>query len=1094
MPIKGNLYSWGLNKYGMLGNQPLSKTSSNIPTIISTDCFGNSISDFSMVSVGDEGVIAIKDNGDLYQWGDLKFATTQTANYYDLNQPLSNTWRPRHGAYQINQRSQLAPAAWVKHSDTTIAKGYNIISAGRDYMGIKGNDVYFWIGSRGQPYTTPIKVEASGYQNTSTFSAVNICSNYTTRMSNTSERDPSRDVADSFIIYNDNSGTNQVCSLTAYVSSNQVNTKEVFPYMSGFRKIGTNGGNYKSISSSYDHVLALKANGDLHAWGLNTSGQVGVGVKSPVAFTGGKNHQRDNTPYYYPDLLTCSEAYAKWDWSPSCPYFNCKNCPPGIDTTDYSMWQGNSFNNTLICVNGCVRDEPTKIGTDFAFICAGVFNSFAIKTNGDLYAWGGGFLGNGVGPTQKVLTPTHIDVGQKYSMVAVGTNHVVALRTNGDLYGWGSNQYGQLGLTGTGSFTTPQYIASNYLYISAKGNTTVGIRDPLAPTPTPTPTKTPTPTPVGFTPTPTKTPTPTPSPAPTASLNVQHSVLKGTETSVNSPIGVSNFWKFSSNLTAKNWSGVNIAPGNITSLYGGVKSVELETYGLNGQYKNKYQMPRVKDFIYETKMYLGSFNCVLSFSDNIEPPGAPDNPPYSNEGQVYVNTTRVKYTFGNGQAIYSPYLRITYQVGAGGGQISGSNNCGKILSRVYLSNLSVTPTPTKTPSKTPVPTPTRTPTRTPTPTPTRPAVTPTRTPSRTPTPTPTTNITGWVVDPSTFSWSPAISGDVHTWGKNNSNLIGYNAPITEIITSTLIKNDFSLISLNLLGSHVLAVDMNGNLYMWGNTNRIPSLNKVISAPKLLTNGCTGISAAYYNSLVLKGNNLYNVDHSNGSIKFIGSDYLKISAGSTHYLALKTNGELYAWGNNKSGQVGTGSSIIKSYAMPQLIGDGYSEISAGLEHSLALKNNGDLYAWGLNSTNQSIPGTSSSDPYVLSPTLIDNNFSFITAGVSHSMAIKNNGDLYAWGINFNGQLGVNSAVSTLRLGMTQIDIGEKYSYASCGFGYSMAIRTNKDLYGWGDNSSGQLDLPRTGSNWSKKLVPTFISNNFSLVNCSRYFTIGIKTYS
>ena len=109
-----------------------------------------------------------------------------------------------------------------------------------------------------------------------------------------------------------------------------------------------------------------------------------------------------------------------------------------------------STNNTFL---------PTQVGsdTDWAFIQADAKSSFAIKTNGTLWAWGENLWGQmGNGNQTDLLVPTQIGTASDWSMVSTSYNATVALKTDGSLFTWGSSSFGQLG-TGIGGPPTIQF-------------------------------------------------------------------------------------------------------------------------------------------------------------------------------------------------------------------------------------------------------------------------------------------------------------------------------------------------------------------------------------------------------------------------------------------------------------------------------------------------------------------------------------------------------------------------------------------------------------------------------------------------------------
>ena len=129
-------------------------------------------------------------------------------------------------------------------------------------------------------------------------------------------------------------------------------------------------------------------------------------------------------------------------------------------------------------------------------------------------------------------------------------------------------------------------------------------------------------------------------------------------------------------------------------------------------------------------------------------------------------------------------------------------------------------------------------------------------------------------------------------------------------------------------------------------------------------------------------------------------YVNISASTSHTIATKNDGSLWAWGYNSNGQLGDGTTTNKT--TPVKIMDNVVSTSAGPFHSLAIKNDGSLWAWGYNLFGQLGDRTHTNKT---KPVKIMDNVVSTSAGGYHSLAIKNDGSLWAWGDNSDGQLGV-----------------------------------------------------------------------------------------
>ncbi len=185
----------------------------------------------------------------------------------------------------------------------------------------------------------------------------------------------------------------------------------------------------------------------------------------------------------------------------------------------------------------------------------------------------------------------------------------------------------------------------------------------------------------------------------------------------------------------------------------------------------------------------------------------------------------------------------------------------------------------------------------------------------------------------------------------------------------------------------------------------------------------------------------------------------ISAGVGFALAIGSDSNLYAWG---TGYLGDGSDTPEN--SPERItlaaGVGPTAISAGGDDfSLAIGSDGNLYAWGSDLEGQLGDGSASGDVQspegiTLAPGVTP---TAISAGYSSSLAIGSNGALYAWGSNGTGELGDGSTVDQDRPEAITLPTGVKPVGIAEGNGASYAIGSDGDLYAWGDNQFGQLGV-------------------------------------
>ena len=165
-------------------------------------------------------------------------------------------------------------------------------------------------------------------------------------------------------------------------------------------------------------------------------------------------------------------------------------------------------------------------------------------------------------------------------------------------------------------------------------------------------------------------------------------------------------------------------------------------------------------------------------------------------------------------------------------------------------------------------------------------------------------------------------------------------------------------------------------------------------------------------------------------------------------------QLFAWGLNTVGQLGDGTTVNKS--SPVQVGVNtvnvysWKAISAGWSHTAAIKSDGSLWAWGLNLYGQLGDGTTLNKSLPVQIGI--SSWNSVSAGGNHTSAIRTDGGLFTWGANGTGQLGLNIPVflsSPMQVGTSS------WSSISSGYGHTIAIKSDSTVWSWGSNPNGQL---------------------------------------
>jgi alpha-tubulin suppressor-like RCC1 family protein len=225
---------------------------------------------------------------------------------------------------------------------------------------------------------------------------------------------------------------------------------------------------------------------------------------------------------------------------------------------------------------------------------------------------------------------------------------------------------------------------------------------------------------------------------------------------------------------------------------------------------------------------------------------------------------------------------------------------------------------------------------------------------------------------------------------------------------------------------------------------------------------------------------------------------RVSAGWGHTLGLANDDQLYACGFNGSGRLGTGRSTNElaptRVALPTDV-TGWSDVAAGGGHSLAIGSDGKVYAWGANDWGQlgigaaGSPGSDVPVPVNLPEEL--GGWKAVAAGSAHSVALSQSGELCFWGRNVFGQPKGPDVISSKAPTRIPAPSGAtKWRKIGAGYNHSFAIADNGKLYAWGANNDGQLGIGSIQSSDSPQAVINPATNIVEWISASGGFNSSI----
>jgi alpha-tubulin suppressor-like RCC1 family protein len=221
------------------------------------------------------------------------------------------------------------------------------------------------------------------------------------------------------------------------------------------------------------------------------------------------------------------------------------------------------------------------------------------------------------------------------------------------------------------------------------------------------------------------------------------------------------------------------------------------------------------------------------------------------------------------------------------------------------------------------------------------------------------------------------------------------------------------------------------------------------------------------------------------------DWTMASAGLRHSLATRAGGSAWAWGNNLNGRLGDNSTENRS--SPVSIVGGFSDwtkVSAGVNHSAGLTAGGTAWAWGLNADGSLGDNTSVDRSSPVSVVGGFANWTQISAGFNHTLALQANGTIWGWGYNGDGRLGRNTAGAASSSPASVVGGFTNWIQISAGFGHSVGLQADGTIWTWGTNGSGQLGDNSTSNRSSPvSVVGGFV--NWTQISGGGYHTLALR---
>ena len=764
---------------------------------------------------------------------------------------------------------------------------------------------------------------------------------------------------------------------------------------------------WRQVSITQDHVLALRQDGTMFAWGRGVNGQLGQG---------------NSLAYTSPVRIGTSS----WTAISAGDQFSSAIRLDGILYT----W-GNNNNGRLGTNSTLNQSSPVPVGADFYLRLFGEnaeYTNFAIGVDGRLYAWGlnNGTFGNG--STANTSSPVPIGTSS-WTLVSSSGNHTLAIRSDGRLFTWGNNQLGQLGLNDQISRSSPvqldtslwtNVVAGQELSLAVRSDGTLwswganrdgqlglGIFANKS-----------SPVPIGT------------DSWKSVSSRYRHSAAIRNDDSLwlwgdnSGRLGLNdtNFRQSPVRLGSDSWK--IVAPGRTHTA--AIRSDDrLFTWGANfeGQLGDNTTTNRSSPVPIGTSSWIAVSALETTFA--IRSDGALFSWGPNNDGQLGDNTTTNRsspvqigtsswtaITAGGGE-------RNSLAIRSDGALFSWGNGFGGTLG---LSDIIDRSSPVQIGSS------------------------------------------SWIAVSSDGFVTAAIRSDgrLFTWGLNQYGLLGDDS--TSGKSSPVSIGTSSWIAVSVFTDAVFAVRSDGRLFAWGQAGygylgeevKIHRSSPVQIGTSSWIAVSTGRAIRSDGALYVWGDNavgqLGDSTAWQESPVQIGAEagwlrvYSSTASNEPTLAAIRQSGSLFTWGNNRRGSLGNLS--IENSASPVKIGSSsWTAVAIRNGSVIALRSDRLMFAWGYNDGNLGLNDiTNRSSPVQIGTS----TWSAITSG----KALRSDNILFAWGQNDNGQVGDGTVIN--RSSPVQIGLNSWISIASTGT-TTFAIRYDQTLWIWGSNVFGHLGL-------------------------------------
>lgn len=312
------------------------------------------------------------------------------------------------------------------------------------------------------------------------------------------------------------------------------------------------------------------------------------------------------------------------------------------------------------------------------------------------------------------------------------------------------------------------------------------------------------------------------------------------------------------------------------------------------------------------------------------------------------------------------------------------------------------------------------------------------------------------------------AGAVWAWGNGPDGALGLGSTADKL-TATKVPGLSNVAQVTTGHHYSMALQANGTVRAWG-SNVLGQLGDGTT-----TNRLSPVTVLAAGSAPLSG-------------------VVEVAAGRDFTMARKADGSVWAWGGGASGELGDGTTPTSRVTPEQVLGlTGVIALAGGRNHALALRSDGTVWSWGNNSSGQLGDGTRTHRSLPVKVGGLPGRVRAVSAGAEHSVAVLADGRVFTWGQGRYGQLGSGSTAIRRTAAPVAGLSGVSITTVDSGRDHTLLVSAAGDLWTFGRNDFGQIG---NGEKTLTRSTPYRVTTFSDVVHASggRGYTVVLRAPS